>query len=202
MTKTKNVQALFTAPGSVYLDLLWDDCCWPETRDARRYAGLAPVVAHPPCNLWVNLAAVNWKRYRRQLPAWYPGGTDGGCFAHALHCVRTYGGALEHPAFSHAWAAHGLTPPGEGWTRCGEGWTCEVWQSAYGHQARKRTWIYYCGSKPPFDLDWTRKPGTHQIGWFDRSRPTLSKRDANATPRKFAEVLLKLAQQSNTKRAV
>lgn len=54
---------------------------WPESRDARRYAGPWPVVAHPPCNLWVNFAAVNWKRYGRRLPAWYPGGSDGGCFA-------------------------------------------------------------------------------------------------------------------------
>lgn len=42
---------------------------WDIERDARLYKGPHPVVAHPPCHLWVNMAAVNWKRYGRQRPA-------------------------------------------------------------------------------------------------------------------------------------
>lgn len=200
MTK---VAALFIDPKGVYPTLVCAENCWALDRDARTYAGPHPVVAHPPCLLWVNMAAVNWKRYGRQLPAWYPGGTDEGCFAAALHAVRRYGGVLEHPAGSHAWRAHGLREPHhDQWT--GFFWTsnpydmseyhvCEVWQSAYGHKARKRTWLLYCGKRPPFELRWSRTPGTHQVGWFDRNKPTVGKREASATPEAFARVLIDLA---------
>lgn len=207
-----NVAALFVDGGAkgVYPHLLGAEACWPVERDARTYTGPLPVVAHPPCNLWVNMAAVNWKRYGRQRPAWYPGGDDGGCFAAALAAVRRCGGVLEHPAGSHAWAAHGLFAPNV-YLPCWEPyrhplrqlagidpleWVCEVWQSAYGHAARKRTWLLYCGAQPPFELNWARKSGTHQCGWFDRNKPTLSKRAASATPEAFARTLIALAEWS------
>ncbi len=213
-----SVQALFVDPSGIYPKLLGFDRCWTFERDARKYAGPDPVVAHPPCQLWVNMAAVNWKRYGRQRPAWYPGGDDGGCFASALESVRTFGGVLEHPASSHAWEHHGLLRPitatvpdfsggcsprlGHGWRPflAGTGveyWVCEVWQSAYGHAARKRTWLLYCGKRPPLGMAWGRDaPTTHQVGWFDRNKPTLSKRDASATPRAFAEALIELVAWS------
>lgn len=203
-----SVQALFVEPRGVYPNLLGAANCWDEARDARMYDGLGPVVAHPPCHLWVNMAAVNWVRYGRQRPAWYPGGTDGRCFASALAAVRMYGGVLEHPAGTHAWKYYGLPDPDAGrWSHFG--WTdsdsppahtfaavCEIWQSAYGHAARKRTWLLYCGDRSPFDLNWAREPGTHQIGWFDRAKPTLSKREASATPIAFALELVLLAEHS------
>lgn len=204
------VQALFIDPKGVYPKLLGSENCWDKARDARLYPGTEPVVCHPECHLWVNMAAVNWKRYGKQKPAWYPGGDDGGCFAAALSHVRKYGGVLEHPAFTHAWDSHALhSPPKIGWRSPayivdeGEGpggwrhyWCCEVWQSAYGHKCRKRTWLLYCGKRPPFELNWSREPGTHQIGWFDRNRPTVSKREANATPEAFAKELIRLAEWS------
>ena len=109
---------------------------------------------------------------------------------------------LEHPATSYAWQAHGLAkPPRQGWGRSGEGWTCEVWQSAYGHKANKRTWLYFRGEQPPFDLDWSRPPGSHQIGGCDqrgksKNKPTVSRREAIATPAAFRDVLLRLAEHS------
>lgn len=173
---------------------------WDVSRDARRYRGPHPVVAHPPCNLWVNMAAVNWKRYARQRPAWYPGGDDGGCFASAMHSVMCYGGVLEHPAFSHAWDVSRLPRPIDaGWTYCStrDVWVCEVWQSAYGHRARKRTWLLYRGFRKLFELDWSRdNTHTHQIGWFDRKLPTLTKSAASATPPAFADELICLARHS------
>jgi hypothetical protein len=223
------VVALFVDAKGIYPEVLGAENCWDEKRDARTYAGPYPVVAHPPCHLWVNLAAVNYKRALNEpnrklvLPAWYPGGTDGGCFAAALAAVRRCGGVLEHPAGSHAWEAHGLFAPIDtgaltptqvafgysGWTNCSTFtevnrygsfgrlyWVCEVWQSAYGHGARKRTWLLYCGKRPPFELNWARKPGTHQCGWFDRKKPTLSKRLASATPVAFADTLTRLAEWS------
>lgn len=197
MSDSKHIAALFVETGGCYFGIPGVDP-WDVERDARLYTGPHPVVAHPPCFLWVNLAAVNWKRYQRERPAWYPGGTDGGCFKAALVSVRRWGGVLEHPAMSHAWDAFGLTRPVPGcWTRTSmlgwTEWTCDVWQSAYGHKARKRTWLLYVGKNPPPDLDWSRKPGTHQVGWFDRIKPTLSKKEASRTPPAFASMLLDLA---------
>lgn len=167
---------------------------WDVARDARLYPGPHPVVAHPPCQLWTNLAAVNFKRYggEHNRP-----GNDAGCFASALASLRRWGGVLEHPAFSNAWPAHGLARPvAVGWSRCQDGWVCETWQSAYGHPARKRTWLLYSGRNPPAELDWTRVPGVAQCGWFDRIKPTLGKRQASATPPDFRDALLALARSS------
>ena len=205
--RMKTVAALFIDPKGPYPKMPGVEC-WDEARDARLYAGPHPVVAHPPCQLWVNLAAVNWKRYGRQRPAWYPGGDDGGCFSAALASVLTYGGVLEHPAGSHAWAFYGLLSPvgADGrrspWLACGHGiWVCEVWQSAYGSRMQKRTWLVYRGDRAPADLNWERKPGSHQCGWFDRVKPTVGKREASATPPAFAEALVGLARQSQQRRA-
>lgn len=188
------VAALFVAVRGCYSGLP-DVDPWDEVRDARLYAGPWPVVAHPPCHRWVNFAALNAQRWggEHNRP-----GNDGGCFASALASVRRWGGVLEHPASSKAWAAHDLPAPGFGWM-CevgGAGWVCEVWQSAYGHRARKRTWLYYVGDAPP-PMRWERRHGTAQIGWFDRIKPTLSKRDASATPPAFRDALLALAAGSS-----
>lgn len=187
----RTVAALFVDPEGAYSGLPNVEC-WGEQRDARTYAGPHPVVAHPPCHLWVNLAALNFKRHggEHNRP-----GNDLGCFKAALNAVRTWGGVLEHPAFTNAWAAHGLVPPnGAGWQLTADGgWVCEVWQSAYGHRARKRTWLYAIGSIPPA-LDWRRIPGTAQVGWFDRIKPTLGKREASATPPAFRDALLAIAR--------
>lgn len=188
------IAALYVDPRGVYAGVPGVDA-WGATRDARLYAGPHPVVAHPPCHLWVNLACVNFKRYggEHNRP-----GNDGGCFKAALASVRQWGGVLEHPAFSRAWAAHGLTAPrGVGWLQAGpREWVCEVWQSAYGHKARKRTWLLYVGARPPLELRWERTPGTHQVGWFDRNKPSLSKKAASATPAAFRDELLRLARRA------
>lgn len=192
------IAALYVQDGGCYFGLRNVDP-WPEHRDARLYNGPHPVVAHPPCQLWGKMARVNFKRWggEHNRP-----GNDGGCFAHAVKCVENFGGVLEHPAQTYAWEAHGLDKPrGIGWQRSKLGWVCEVWQSAYGHKARKATWLYYCGKVAPPDLDWSRNPGTHQVGFQDqrgkaRNKPTLSKAEANATPLPFRATLLVLAQHS------
>ena len=189
------VAALFVEKGGSYYDLPGVDP-WDVERDARKYHGPHPVVAHPPCQLWVNFAALNFKRYggEHNRP-----GNDGGCFSSALASVRRWGGVLEHPASSKAWAAHGLTEPYyDGWKRnaANSEWTCEVWQSAYGHAARKRTWLLFVGDFRPGDLDWTKRPGVAQVGWFDRNKPTLSKRQASATPPTFRDMILDLARRA------
>lgn len=196
------IQALFVETTGVYFGLLGPENCWDQTRDARNYKGAEPCIAHPPCQLWTNFAALNYKRYGgdHNKP-----GNDGGCFAHALACVREFGGVLEHPGSSNAWKAYGLKRPvkGQGW-----GWgqqdmykgmteyTCELFQSAYGHKAAKRTFLLYCGKQPPFQLNWEKVAGTYQIGWFDRIKPTLGKKEASRTPVAFAKELIRLAEWS------
>ena len=193
------IAALFVQADGCYSELE-DVDPWPEHYDARRYSGNLPVVAHPPCQLWGNMAAVNYARWggEHNRP-----GNDGGCFAAALDSVRRFGGVLEHPAKTRAFAAHGLAAPkGMGWQRTFDGgWVCEVWQSAYGHRANKATWLYYCGITTPHELKWERIRGTHQVGFQDqrgkaRNKPTLGKKEANATPIAFREELLKLARNS------
>jgi hypothetical protein len=193
------IAALYVQTNGCYYGLP-DVDPWDIARDARKYAGPWPVVAHPPCQLWTNLAAVNFKRWggEHNRP-----GNDGGCFAAALAAVRKWGGVLEHPAFTKAWKTHGLPRPcGYGWfsARPNE-WVCEVWQSAYGHKARKRTWLLYVGLQP-HELRWDRKPGTHWIGNSDSTpgnkKPTVTKNEAIATPHEFREELLALARGSVT----
>jgi hypothetical protein len=186
------VAALYVDPRGPYPKLPGVDC-WDEARDARKYDGPHPVVAHPPCQLWTNFAALNYKRWggARNRP-----GNDRGCFAAALDCVRRFGGVLEHPAGSHAWGAFDLPiPRGIGWQGGPSEWVCEVWQSAYGHKARKRTWLLFCGQQPP-DPSWERASGTHQCGWFDRIKPTLSRVEASRTPPLFAQWLVELARSA------
>lgn len=189
------VAAIFVQPNGCYSNDPRIDA-WPESRDARKYDGQLPVVAHPPCQLWGKMARVNFKRWggEHNRP-----GNDGGCFQSALDSVNRCGGVLEHPAQTYAWSAHGLAKPsGSGWSPCGEGWVCEVWQSAYGHRANKATWLYYRGSLCPPDLKWERVRGSHQVGFQDQrgksaNKPTLSKAEANSTPLEFKEELINLA---------
>lgn len=191
-----DVAALFVAENGCYFGIEGIDA-WDIKRDARNYAGVLPVVCHPPCQLWGKFAAINYKRWggEHNRP-----GNDGGCFAFAKAAVERCGGVLEHPAETYAWAAHGLEKPVRGkWIESGAGWVCEVWQSAYGHKARKRTWLYYCGRARPFDADWREIPGTHQIGQRDQrgksaNKPTLAGKDASATPIAFRDYLIALAR--------
>lgn len=196
MTPETEIAALYVETGGCYFGLPGVDP-WDQERDARLYGGPWPVVAHPPCQLWTRFAHVNFKRWggEHNRP-----GNDGGCFAAALLAIRTYGGVLEHPAFSDAWKAYELPRPRAGkWTRHGDLWVCEVWQSAYGHKARKRTWLLYSGRAEPFALRWNRPEATHQIGFHDqrgkaRNKPTLSGKAASATPIEFRDDLIRLAR--------
>lgn len=189
------IAALYVQTNGCYFNLPGVEP-WDEARDARKYAGPHPVVAHPPCQLWGSFAFVNYKRWggEHNRP-----GNDGGCFSAALRSVTNYGGVLEHPAFTRAWAAHYLPKPEKGrWLQIDPcKYVCEVWQSAYGHKARKRTWLFYCGLAPA-PMRWERSPGTHQIGQHDqrgkeKNKPTISGKAASATPIEFRDALINLA---------
>lgn len=194
------IVALYVYSDGAYAGLP-DVDCWGVERDARGYDGPHPVVAHPPCSRWCQLAFINQKRYGQKV------GDDGGCFAHALDCVRRFGGVLEHPARSYAWPAFGLSaPPRRGWARTIDGgWVCEVSQAAYGHVARKLTWLYYVGDAPPPALNWSRPEPTAQVSFCanhgNSPLPRISKRAASATPIAFRDVLLDMARSASRARA-
>lgn len=192
------IAALYVEKNGCYFGLEGVDP-WDIGRDARLYDGPYPVVAHPPCQLWTRMAHVNFKRWGgdHNRPK-----NDGGCFKAALNAVRKFGGVLEHPAFTDAWKEYCLPRPnGIGWQRHGNEWVCEVWQSAYGHKARKRTWLFYSGIDKPKELNWERKEGTHQIGFHDqrgkeRNKPTISGKAASATPIEFRDILIQIAKDA------
>lgn len=197
------IAALYVEKDGCYAGLHGVDA-WDVERDARTYSGPHPVVAHPPCQRWGNMAAVNYARWggEHNRP-----GNDGGCFEAALCAVMTWGGVLEHPKGSRAWSKHGLAPPVPGgWIRTFDGWVCEVWQSAYGHRANKATWLFYSGAGLPINLRWERPVGTHQVGFHDQrgkdaNKPTLSPKEANATPIEFRDVLIEIAKTARIAQA-
>jgi hypothetical protein len=150
----------------------------------------------------------------------YKRGDDGGCFAAALTAVRRWGGVLEHPAYSDAFAHFGLPlPKPGGWQRglCG-GWSCYVEQWHYGHRAKKGTWLYAFGCDLP-SLEWGVTPDSEQtayvtdgggnikrrrsasVSWCGNktkgggeNRKRLGAKEASATPPAFRDVLIEMAR--------
>ena len=153
MTK-KTIAALYVQTGGSYFNLEGVDP-WDQGRDARAYSGPYPVIAHPPCQrwgkMWAGSPSVIARTGVRKIK-----GDDNGCFAAALDSVRRYGGVLEHPWGSYAWAKFGINkPPREGrWIKADlHGWTCCVEQGRYGHYAPKPTLLYAVGCELP-ELEW------------------------------------------------
>lgn len=195
------IAALFVETGGVYFGLEGVDP-WDEARDARKYAGPHPVVAHPPCSRWCRLAGLVEARWGHKK------GDDGGCFESALRAVRTWGGVLEHPAHSDAFKAFALPIPqrGGGWTRglCG-GWSCYVEQGRYGHVAKKATWLYAHGSESLPRLRWGHDPDQRSaapVSWCGNHvkscevRPRVGKAAASRSPLAFRDELIALARGS------
>lgn len=195
------IAALFVDRNGIYRGM-WGVDAWDERRDARLYAGPHSVVAHPPCRLWINLGALNYSRWggEHNKP-----GNDGGCFASALASVRKWGGVLEHPAYTRAFAHHGIPDPTPGWWQrsiCG-GWVCHVEQCRYGHQARKATWLYAVSERPLPSLDWTitdDREDLAAVSWLrnrgSEGKRRISRRLASATPAAFRDILVGIARGS------
>lgn len=180
----RTIAALYVATEGCYFGLDGVDP-WDEKRDARKYDGPYPVVAHPPCARWCRLAGLVEKRWGHKR------GDDGGCFAAALQSVRTYGGVLEHPAYSDAWAAFGLPEPASvgGWRRSlfDEGYSAHVEQRHYGHRASKPTWLYAVKCELP-ELMWGPSADT------EATVELMGKRERLATPVPFRDLLISMAR--------
>lgn len=206
------IAALFVDPEGVYVGHPELDP-WDEDRDARLYAGPHPVIAHPPCERWGRFAEGSPSDKRFKL------GDDGGCFESALRSVRTWGGVIEHPQGSHAWRTFGLPIPTGKWTPA-DAWggrSCYVDQGAYGHKAKKPTWLYaVLPAFPP--MDWTRVWGLARVGGdgFHSSRerarakatgrfkpfPQIPAGENHLTPPRFGEALMDLARSCDGWRPV
>lgn len=170
------VQALFVRADSPYVDLLGAENCWDIGRDATRYCGPEPVIAHPPCRAWGQLRAMAKPRAgERELAIW------------AIWAARQWGGVVEHPAGSLLWSEFGLTV---GASDAWGGMLARVAQCDWGHRAQKSTCIYVVSRRlgriawptPPMPGAWTVP--VERMGRAERER----------TPLEFARYLVEIAE--------
>lgn len=191
------IAALFVepAPGGVYQGLPNVDP-WDVQRDARKYDGEYPVVAHPPCERWGAFWMGSPLNPTKKL------GDDDGCFWSAILSVVRCGGVIEHPAYSLAWKRFGITRPGgSGWRRCkkfADGWVCHVEQGNYGHRAPKATWLFAVSHLPPQELIWGKSPATGRVCGGHRyirgTGQSMPKKERRQTPVAFRDALLEIAE--------
>ena len=202
------IAALFVYPGGVYYGL--DNVeAWGPEKDARLYAGPYPVIAHPPCARWGKY----WSggpsvRVKRKL------GDDENCFATAFHCVKLWGGVLEHPAYTKAWNWFGIRSPEKScWVldSIHGGWVCHVEQGHYGHLARKATWLFANTKEKPLELIWGPSSASVKLdaGYHSaeerrnakdkktRDTERLSAYQRAATPIEFRDLLITIAKGCN-----
>ena len=129
-----NVAVLFARANSIYKSMANTDV-WDIERDARKWGGGSPIVAHPPCRAWGRLSHMAKPRYdEKALATW------------SIDKIRQYGGVLEHPASSKLWLEYMLPEPNQ-IDEFG-GYTLVVSQWWWGHKALKNTRLYICGVKP------------------------------------------------------
>ncbi len=184
-----DVAALFVRADSIYKGLPGVDC-WDEARDARKWPGGMPCVAHPPCRGWGRL------RHMSKATA-----AEKALGILALDFVDANGGVVEHPYDSTLWPH----------TQGRRGFLYTVDQCWWGHRARKRTSLYIVGiaarDLPPIPLDFTEP--THIVaGGLPKDaaeakrkrkawpcRPSVTPREAEATPPAFAQWLVELARR-------
>lgn len=161
------ISALFVREGGPYFNDPEIDP-WDISRNAMLYTGPNKVIAHPPCERWGRYWSGGPSVKNRKCK-----GDDNGMFAKALWAVRTFGGILEHPEASHAWAWYGLIKPpmAGGWVKADNfgGFTCCVAQGNYGHPAQKLTWLYGVNIKTK-ELVWGKAKGKMRLELGPRSK--------------------------------
>lgn len=209
------IAALYVETDGCYFGLP-DVDAWDEVRDARKYVGPHPVVAHPPCQRWGRF----WHGSTRK-PHQFKKGADDGCFAAAFAAVVAFGGVIEHPTDSHAWEAFVINKPPraggwvEAWPGSGTGisaWTCCVYQGQYGHLAGKPTWLLAVrvAREDLPELRWGKTeqrihPRALELHGYEKARrigmmAMVGGKDKtrirNATPPEFRDVLISIARSA------
>ena len=186
MSEFRTVAALFVRSDSIYKQMPGVDC-FDIDRDARKWPGGCPVVAHPPCRAWGRL---------RQFAK--PREDEKGLALAALAHVRRFGGVLEHPSESSLWADQGLPRPGRPPDDFG-GWAMEIQQFHWGHRAEKSTWLYVVGCHPDDLPTMPKRDGkpTHCVRptkSYPRL-PSITKAEREHTPPDLARWLVELARR-------
>jgi hypothetical protein len=169
------VSALYCRADSIYRELLFD--VWDQARDAQRYTGPWPVIAHPPCRAWGAL-----RHFAKPEPG------EKALGLHAVVQVRQWGGVLEHPQGSSLWEAAELPRPGAPTDDHG-GFTVLVDQGWFGHFAPKPSWLYVVGMPrhhfPPMPVDDLRRRTGRTLDMLPADR--------ERTPWMFARFLIDVA---------
>ena len=178
-----NVAVLFARADSIYKTLPNCDV-WDKVRDARRWAGGSPVVAHPPCRAWGALAHMAKPRKDEKSLAFF-----------SVSQVQKFGGVLEHPLASKLWAVAKL--PAVGRRDRHGGITIIVDQFWFGHVAHKWTRLYICGADgdmPPMPIRFGAAPKTI-TGIKGQPGHRCTDAEREHTPPDFALWLVELAKR-------
>lgn len=147
---SRMISALYVNKNSVYKALGLD--CWDIERDATRYKGPNPVIAHPPCRLWSkHMRHFSKAPEEEKQLAW-----------HAFDSLMQFGGILEHP--------YGSLFLDRYWP--GEVKIVQINQCWFGYPITKRTWLMmpsWYEYEMPFRLESDFPPG-YQKRWFEKNK--------------------------------
>lgn len=189
----KTVAALFVRRDSVYKLMAGVDA-WDDERDALRYDGSDPIVAHPPCRLFGRLHKFAKADDAERDLAYF-----------SVELARRNGGVVEHPAHSRLWHDMGLPSPQGGADRWG-GHAVELVQFAFGHKALKPTWLYVvrCEALPTMPVKYGSPAYCIASSRRDKGRlKHVTHAEREHTPAAFAAWLVETARRCrswNTKR--
>lgn len=135
--------------------------------------------------------------------------------------MNRFGGVIEHPADSKAWAQFGIAKPPRsgGWVPARtfeaqprDSWTCCVYQGHYGHFSGKPTWLYVAGVANedlplmrwgkceqrlhPKALERHGYAKARRIGMMAMVGGKDKTRIRNATPPEFRDILIGIARSA------
>jgi hypothetical protein len=182
----KSVAVLFARKDSIYKKMPECDV-WDQVRDATKYAGNLPVVAHPPCRLWGKLAHMSTAPKSEMELARF-----------SVRQVQRVGGVLEHPEGSRLWKEMGLP---QQWEEDSLGFTLKVPQSWWRHRAAKMTLLYVSGMRmediprvPLIQIIFNQPTALIATSRRGLSGKFCTQEEREATPEEFAQWLVAVAK--------
>lgn len=182
------VSALYVRKDSVYKTLGVD--CWDIERDATKWPGGNPLIAHPPCRAWGQLSHfANPRPGEKELAI------------KSIELIREWGGVLKHPAASRLWKEIDLPYPGR-YDEYG-GFSICIDQFWFGHKAVKKTLLYICGCNqgdlPPVPMRFdaiefvVSSCKRNKFGRRGTGKKEITKAEREHTPVELARWLIEVA---------